>query len=326
METEIAPYVSVIIPNYNHAPFLKKRIESVLTQTYQNFELIILDDCSTDNSKDIINEYKNHSKVSHTVFNEQNSGSPFLQWQKGFVLAKYDYLWIAESDDYADVRFLEVLLPYLIENEKIGVAFVDSNTVDAQDVVHLDFYKNFRNERFKTDKWNYDYTRTGINELKENLFFECTINNTSAMIFKKGLLQYVNFDYLKNFKYCGDWFFFISIVIHCDIAYKRDALNFFQQGTDNFKKGTRSTINYFKERFMARYYFWQRLKPSFPKQGKKQLYQDLGIEMRIQLNEMIKLKSSFLDTIRSFAFIFSINKSLFVRQFYNAARAYLWKN
>lgn len=318
--------VSVIIPNYNHAPFLKKRIDSVLNQTYQNFELIILDDCSTDNSKDVINEYKNHPKVSHTVFNEQNSGSPFVQWQKGFALAKYDYLWIAESDDYADVRFLEVLLPCLTVNEKVGVAFADSNIVDAENKIHPDYYKEFRNARFKTDKWNHDYIKTGIAELKENLFFECTINNTSAMVFKKNLLQYVNFEQLKNFKYCGDWFFFISLSTHCDIVYKKYALNFFKYGTDNFKKGTRSTINYFKERFMARYYFWKDLKPNFSTQQRKQLYRELGIEMRIQLNEMIKLNSSFSGTIQSFVFLYRINKILFGRQFYNALKAYLWKN
>ena len=318
--------VSVIIPNYNHSKFLKKRIDSVLNQTYQNLELIILDDCSTDNSREVIEQYRNHPKVAHIVFNETNSGSPFLQWQKGFDLANYAYLWIAESDDYADLNFLEVLLPCLSVNEKVGVAFTDSNIVDAQDIIHPDFYKNFRNTRFKTDKWNHDYIKTGIDEIRENLFFECTINNTSAMVFKKDLLRYVNFDHLKNFKYCGDWFFFVSLLNHCDVAYKKNALNFFKYGTDNFKKGTRSVINYFKERFMVRYYFWKDLKLLFPKQTRKQLYLELGIEMRIQLNEMIKRNSSFRGTVQSFAFLYHINKSLFGKQFYNALRAYIWKN
>lgn len=319
-------FVSIIIPNYNHAPYLKKRIESVLNQTYQDFELIILDDCSTDNSREIIEQYRNHPKVTHIVFNDTNSGSPFVQWQKGFELTKYDYLWIAESDDYADAKFLEILLPSFKLGEKIGVAFTDSNIVDVSDIIHLNFYKKFRNDRFKTTKWNHDYTKAGIDEITENLFFECTINNTSAMIFKKDLLKYVNFENLKNFKYCGDWYFFISLLNHCDIAYKEKTLNFFKSGTDNFKKGTRSVINYFKERFMVRYYFWKELKPFFKKHNKKQLYKELGLEMRLQLNEMIKRNSSFFDTVKSFAFLYQINKSLFGRQFYNALRAYIWKN
>ena len=48
------PLVTVIIPNYNHAKYLRQRIDTVLNQTYTSFEVIILDDCSTDNSKDII--------------------------------------------------------------------------------------------------------------------------------------------------------------------------------------------------------------------------------------------------------------------------------
>ena len=53
------PFVSVIIPNYNHAKYLDERIQSVLTQTYQNFEIILLDDKSTDNSVEIINKQLN---------------------------------------------------------------------------------------------------------------------------------------------------------------------------------------------------------------------------------------------------------------------------
>lgn len=67
--------VSVIVPNYNHAPFLRERIDSILAQSYTDFELILLDDCSTDNSRDILNSYRDNPHVSHIIFNEKNSGS-----------------------------------------------------------------------------------------------------------------------------------------------------------------------------------------------------------------------------------------------------------
>ena len=94
------PLVTVIIPNYNHAKYLRQRIDTVLNQTYTSFEVIILDDCSTDNSKDIILSYKDNPHISNIVLNSENSGSTFKQWNKGFELAKGDYIWIAESDDY----------------------------------------------------------------------------------------------------------------------------------------------------------------------------------------------------------------------------------
>ena len=57
------PLVSVLIPNYCHASYLNERIDSVLAQTYQNFEVIIMDDYSTDNSREIIEQYRNHPRV-----------------------------------------------------------------------------------------------------------------------------------------------------------------------------------------------------------------------------------------------------------------------
>ena len=55
--------VSVIVPNYNHASYLVERIESILNQTYQDFELILLDDCSTDDSREVLLKYKDNPKV-----------------------------------------------------------------------------------------------------------------------------------------------------------------------------------------------------------------------------------------------------------------------
>ena len=72
-----APKVSVIIPNYNHQKYLKERIDSILNQTYPDYELLILDDRSPDNSMDVINLYKKHPRISQIVCNEVNSGSTF---------------------------------------------------------------------------------------------------------------------------------------------------------------------------------------------------------------------------------------------------------
>lgn len=102
--------VSVIIPNYNHAAYLRQRIDSVLSQSFDDFELILLDDCSTDNSREVLESYWQHPKLSHLIYNETNSGSVFRQWQKGIDLAKGEFIWIAESDDYAHPQFLEKLL------------------------------------------------------------------------------------------------------------------------------------------------------------------------------------------------------------------------
>ena len=96
-----SPLVSVILPNYNHAKYLDERIQSILNQTYCNFELIILDDCSPDNgaSKAVIERYRGNAHISHIIYNERNGGLTFQQWHKGIELARGNLIWIAESDD-----------------------------------------------------------------------------------------------------------------------------------------------------------------------------------------------------------------------------------
>ena len=110
------PLVSVIIPNYNHEKFLQQRIDSVLNQTFQDFEVILLDDSSIDESLEILNKYENHPKVSHLIINKMNSCNPFKQWEKGIKLAKGDFIWIAESDDFAENCFLEENVPEEFES------------------------------------------------------------------------------------------------------------------------------------------------------------------------------------------------------------------
>ncbi len=74
------PLVSVIIPNYNHALYLDERIQSVLNQSYGHFEVIILDDLSKDNSREVMEKYRDYPHVSHIVYNTENSGSTFKQY------------------------------------------------------------------------------------------------------------------------------------------------------------------------------------------------------------------------------------------------------
>ena len=112
------PLVSIIIPNYNHADYLEERIRSILNQTYTNYEIIILDDRSTDNSIEIINKFRDNSHISNIIINEENSGSPFKQWFKGISLAKGDLIWIAECDDSCELCMLERLVDTYIKYNK----------------------------------------------------------------------------------------------------------------------------------------------------------------------------------------------------------------
>ena len=71
MSLEARPTVSVVVPNYNHARYLQRRIDSILTQTYLDFELILLDDCSTDHSRDILASYSRQSQSEGRIQREE---------------------------------------------------------------------------------------------------------------------------------------------------------------------------------------------------------------------------------------------------------------
>lgn len=223
--------VSIIIPNYNHESFLRQRIESVLNQTFRSFEVIILDDSSTDKSREVIEEYRRVPKIAHIVFNEINSGSVFQQWQKGINLATGDLLWIAESDDFADMFFLERMVPLFLGNPDIALAYSDSYIVSSNGSRLTETWSDRRNKRFNTKKWSRDYVNKGWMEIIENLCVTCTINNVSAVLFRKQVFQSQLFDI--EFKLVGDWYCYLKICSTSDIAYHNAPLNFYREHASN---------------------------------------------------------------------------------------------
>ena len=213
--------VSIIIPNYNHAPFLRQRIDAVLTQTYQNFELIILDDCSTDNSRKVIETYRGHPKVSAIIYNHQNSGNTFRQWKKGIEETKGELIWIAESDDYCKETFLELMINTFKENPSIGICQCNSDWVDEHGyVIFSDTY--FRGKSFFQ----------GNSFTLSDMTFGNSIYNASAVVFKKEMLH-IDYDFVTGFRYVGDWAFWIQILERADYYHLPLKLNFYRKHSLN---------------------------------------------------------------------------------------------
>lgn len=213
--------VSVIIPNYNHAFFLRQRIESVLRQTYHHFEIIILDDNSNDDSVAIINEYKNEPLVSAVVINEANRGNTFLQWQKGVALAKGEIIWIAESDDFSEPVFLETLMHGFYNNPNCVIAYCQSYCVDENDSV-LWQSKHPRHSEYVN----------GNEFFKKRLVQGCTIFNVSMALFKKEFFYEASKN-IASFKMCGDWLFWINMSAYGDIFISGRVLNYFRRHSAN---------------------------------------------------------------------------------------------
>ena len=218
------PFVSVIIPNYNHARYLSERLESVLGQTYQNFEVIILDDCSTDDSRDVIEQYCSNPHVSQIVYNEENSGRVFKQWKKGLSLAKGDLLWIAESDDKCEPTFLERLVQCFIDHPTLSLAFSKSQLFD---------------DAGKT--WTMD--TEGLSEgvytsryfISRFMSHGCPMLNASACVFSKAAFEKID-DRYTEFRCSGDYMFWTQISDHGDVAVVDERLNHYRKHNFNTTK------------------------------------------------------------------------------------------
>lgn len=240
-------YVSAVIPNYNYANYLDERIDSILNQTYPISELVILDDCSKDNSVEVlenkIKEIKNNYPSLKVEFiqNKKNSGNVFKQWLKCFEVCHGDYLWICEADDSCNKNFLNnVMLGF--NNDDVVISYCESKTIDEFGKIKK---KDLREwvDIFETDNWYQSYTHTGNYELANFLCINNTIANVSGAVLK--IDKKINYKkYLteaQNFILAGDWYFYSKVLLHGSIAYCEKSLNYHRMHsksvtltTDNF--------------------------------------------------------------------------------------------
>ncbi len=219
--------ITIIIPNYNHALFLQKRLDSVYNQSYQDFEVILLDDASTDTSLEILKTYKDHPKTSQLIINQQNSGSPFKQWKKGIELATGDFIWIAESDDFCELNFLEKMLDLFSTNHEIGLAYCQSVDVNEEGTELLNRIEY--TSEFQPNIWESSFNLKGKSFVTNYLSVKNVIPNASAVVFKKEMASEKLFtDSLLNMKMCGDWFFWTQLALNTDVGFLSLDLNYFR--------------------------------------------------------------------------------------------------
>lgn len=222
------PKVSVIIPNYNHAPFLGQRIDSVLQQTFRDIEVIILDDCSSDHSRELIGEYADKDERIRIHFNEENSGSTFVQWNRGASMAKGDYLWIAESDDFASPDLIEKLLPALENDPEVALSYGQTVVVNEEGEElqnYIEHYKFLFKQQYQ--RWESSFVVDGTAEAENFFLFHNTIPNASAALIRKST-------YLEaggaepKWKLNGDWMFYVKLLIGKKLAFCADDVNYFR--------------------------------------------------------------------------------------------------
>jgi glycosyltransferase involved in cell wall biosynthesis len=156
--------LTVYITNYNYGRYIRQAIESVLNQTFQDFELFIIDDGSTDDSKSIIEAYASNSKV--TVVYQKNKGLNITN-NIALRLSQGKYIMRLDADDYLSEDALESMVNLLEADSNLGMVFPDYYLVDANNTVTAEVKRH----DFKSDVQLYDQPAHGA----------CTVIRTSFL-------------------------------------------------------------------------------------------------------------------------------------------------
>jgi len=118
--------VSIVLPSYNGEQYIEQAIQSVLDQSYLNWELIIVNDCSTDGTASIINHYMRKDSRIQVIHNKENQKLP-RSLNIGFRRATGDYFTWTSDDNYYDPDAIEVMASFLEENPQYGLVYCDMN-------------------------------------------------------------------------------------------------------------------------------------------------------------------------------------------------------
>jgi radical SAM superfamily enzyme YgiQ (UPF0313 family)/glycosyltransferase involved in cell wall biosynthesis len=226
IEMEFLPKVTVVVPSYNHERFLARRLESIFTQTYKNIELLVIDDCSSDDSDSVIRSFLQKHSFRY-IRNGRNSGSPFAAWETAASLATGRYIWICESDDYADPAFLETAVSMMEKRPKAVLFYCDSVIIDGEGMKngHTD---NYFHDIWKQSRWDNDFISDGPAELAAFQVSGQTVPNmSSALIVTEAFRKAYN-PFLKKLKLAGDWLFIGRLMRHGEVIYCKKTLNYFR--------------------------------------------------------------------------------------------------
>jgi glycosyltransferase involved in cell wall biosynthesis len=238
-----SPLVSVIVPNYNHATFLGERQRSILNQTFQNFELIVLDDASPDDSLTVIREHLK-DQPHQLLCNATNSGQPCSQWLSGLKQASGRYMWIAESDDTCSPLFLERMVGHLDMGSVL--AYCRTTSIDAEGAPIAD--QSFWPDSFDSERWQRSFTINGAAFCREFMDRGNVIANASCVVFRKpnsAILQALG-PLTAGRRCTGDWIFWAHYLMRMDgsVSFDSEALSCFR----SHNQTTRSIVSRSREK------------------------------------------------------------------------------
>ena len=243
--------VTAVIPNYNYAEFINERIDSIVNQKYPVYELIILDDCSTDNSIEVIEKRLNELKKTHPslktrlIKNKKNSGNVFNQWAKAFKYASSDFVWICEADDLCSPYFLKQVMLAFEKDKKVVLSYAESDMIDEYKKRKMANHKKWI-DYDRSGHWKKSYINDGKDEVRNYLAINNTITNVSGVVFRnqKNIPFGKYLSEATKYHLAGDWYFYSKVLLYGKIAYNAESLNHYRSHTGSVSKTTDNLTHY----------------------------------------------------------------------------------
>jgi glycosyltransferase involved in cell wall biosynthesis len=284
------PRVSVVLPNYNYAQYLKERIRSILNQTVTDFELLYLDDASTDASNEIAKQFTDDQRMRLVLFAD-NAGKVYQRWNEGAALACGEWLWFAGADDTAHPRFLERMLEAADAHPTAGIIHCRMATIDsAGRLVGVQWAADPELQAHMEN----DYGAPGYEEAIR-LTSGCFLSSASAILLRRAdFMAAGGFD--VRLWSAADWHLYLTMLQFCDIAYCSEPLVCYRAHQATVTKKTKAAIRGIEDAYcIAAAYGWMqkdsRLPPE-PREGvlrrvKSRLF-DLFADPSVEIPEELR--------------------------------------
>lgn len=241
----IRPEVSVIVPNYNYERYLPERLQSIAEQSFQDFEVILLDDMSHDGSVALMRDWAECRPGTRLKINTTNSGSPFAQWLKGMAMAQGELIWIAEADDSAHPDMLAGLVRAMCDRN-VMLAYAKSVPIGADGSV-LGDYGPLYLDRINAGRWDVDYVATDHEEVNSGLGIANCIPNASSVLFRPFDPEPELVEALLDMKMCGDWLFYLRAIRGGLVAFDATPGNLHRRHDGTVTSATEGSLRYFDE-------------------------------------------------------------------------------
>lgn len=212
------PKVSIVTPFYNHARFAARRVESFLSQSMQDWEWIVIDDCSTDESYEIVHSLTRHDARVKLTRNERNLGlGPTTT--AGLRQAQGQYIYRADSDDYTHPEFFAFATSLMDRDEALALIHGRTLRLDEHDVAWGGWPRKP------------DARQTGLEALRQNVVQYQM--NAASILFRNDLMQQIGGYEELPLRRNGDWYLSLRLCLLGDVQYYGRPLTYHREHSHN---------------------------------------------------------------------------------------------